>query len=82
MKGERALTLVLKQRAHTQMRIGIKSVGLKEISVTAMKLKEFALGCRGEDEEVSQHFNDVINLTCDCILRIPLIDRRTIHLKR
>lgn len=64
------------------MRIALKKAGLKKISVAAVKLRELALGCRGEDEAVSQHFNDVMNLTCDCILRIPLIDRRTMHLKR
>lgn len=64
------------------MRRGIKKVGLKDTSVAAVKLKELAMDRCQENEEVSQHFNDVVNLTCDCILRIPLIDRRTIHVKR
>lgn len=57
-------------------------MGLKDTSVAAVKLKELVMDHRQEDEEVSQHFNDVVNLTCDCILRIPLTDRRTIHVKR
>lgn len=57
-------------------------MGLKDTSVAAVKLKELAMDRCQENEEVSQHFNDVVNLTCDCILRIPLIDRRTIHVTR